>query len=387
MSSDRDARARRVLVVDDEAMMLDMISAVLADWADARNVEVIVAPSSAEALAVFERLEGAVDLIVSDLIMPGGNGSDLLLEVRRRWPEVATMIVSGASDVEQMRRVTTAGVFAYLVKPFDPAVLIAEADKALEIALLRRENRRHEERLRGELAWAGELQRALLRPDLPPDPRFVLSVVYLPLAEFQCGGDFYAVLGMSADRRQFLIGDVGGHGIRAALVTTLLKALVAPSPESVPPSPGELLGRLNRRLCEILKDTPELLVTFLACEVDASSRTLVYSGAGHLPLYVLRGDEALAFPSGGTGLGFDPAAPFEERTVALEPADRLVLYTDGVREGVPGEPAEAERAFSRLLLASRREKEFAPAVIAWAKRLAGRDTFADDATVLGVTIG
>ena len=75
------------------------------------------------------------------------------MEVQRRWPEVTTMIVSGASDVEQMRRVTTAGVFAYLVKPFDPAVLIFEVDKALEVARLRRENRRHDERLRGELAW------------------------------------------------------------------------------------------------------------------------------------------------------------------------------------------------------------------------------------------
>ena len=75
-------------------------------------------------------------------------------------------------------------------------------------------------------------------------------------------------------------------------------------------------------MCETLKETPELLVTFLACEVDASSRTLVYSGAGHLPLYVLRGDEALVFPLGGAGLGFDVAARYEERTVILEPAGR-----------------------------------------------------------------
>ena len=72
MSSNRTARTRRVLVVDDEAMMLDMISTVLADWAEVHKVEVLVASSANEAREVLERLEGTIDLIVSDLIIPGG---------------------------------------------------------------------------------------------------------------------------------------------------------------------------------------------------------------------------------------------------------------------------------------------------------------------------
>jgi sigma-B regulation protein RsbU (phosphoserine phosphatase) len=376
----------RVLVVDDEPLMVETITAVLGDWARARDAELLAAGSAAEARAVLGRFDGGIDLVVSDLIMPGGNGAELLREVRGRWPDTVTMIVSGASDIAEMREVTTAGVFAYLVKPFDPEVLVAEAGKAIEVARLRRQNRRHEQRLKGELAWAGELQRALLRPDFPDDPRLGLSIAYHPLAEFQCGGDFYDVLPVSADRSQFLIGDVGGHGIRAALVTAFLKALVTPGPGARPLSPGALLESLNRRLCQTLKEAPDLLVTFLACEADAAARTLVYAGAGHPPLYVLRGDEALAFPSAGPGLGFDPAARFPERTETLAPADRLVLYTDGIREGVPGDPSESERAFARMLLACRREGEFASAVVSWALRLVGRESFADDATVIGVTV-
>jgi sigma-B regulation protein RsbU (phosphoserine phosphatase) len=283
--------------------------------------------------------------------------------------------------------VTTAGAFANLVKPFEPAALVAEVDKAIEVARLRRQNRRHEQRLKGELAWAGELQRAMLRPDVPDDPRFVLSVAYHPLSEFQCGGDYYDVLPVSMDRRQFLVGDVGGHGIRAALVTAFLKALVAPGPGARPASPGELLESLNRRLCRALKHTPDLLVTLLACEVDVAARTLVYAGAGHPPLYVLRGEEARALLPNGPVLGFYPQALYPEQVETLVPGDRLVLYTDGIREGIPGDPAESERAFARMLLASRCESDFAAAVIDQSLRLAARATFADDATVIGVTIG
>jgi sigma-B regulation protein RsbU (phosphoserine phosphatase) len=367
--------------------MIATISAVLADWVKARDAELLTADSAAGARAILESLAAGVDLVISDLIMPGGNGSELLREVRERWPDTVTMIVSGASDIAEMREVTTAGVFANLVKPFEPAALVAEADKAIEVARLRRQNRHHEQRLKGELAWAGELQRAMLRPDVPDDPRFGLSVAYHPLGEFQCGGDYYDVLPVAADRRQFLVGDVGGHGIRAALITAFLKAIVAPGPGARPASPGELLESLNRRLCQTLKDTPDLLVTFLACEVDVAARTLVYAGAGHPPLYLLRGDEARALPPDGPGLGFDPDALYPEQVETLVPGDRLVLYTDGIREGIPGDPAESERAFARMLLASRCESDFAAAVIDQSLRLAARATFADDATVIGVTIG
>ena len=376
----------RVLVVDDEPLVIASIVAVLDDWARANEVELLAAGSASEARTILERSDGGADLVVSDLIMPGGSGGELLREVRRRWPDTVTMIVSGASDIAEMRAVTTAGVFAYLVKPFEPDALVAEVDKAIEVARLRRDNRRHEQRLRGELAWAGELQRVLLAPDLPADARFDLSIDYRPLPEFQCGGDFYDVLPASAERWQFLVGDVGGHGIRAALVTAFLKALAAPAPGARPPAPGTLLEGLNGRLCQTLKGAPDLLVTFLACEVDVATRSLVYAGAGHPPLYLLRGDEALAFPSEGPGLGFDPSARYAERTEALAPGDRLVLYTDGIREGLPGTAADAERAFARMLLACRREREFAPAVMAWAQRLLGRESFADDATVMSVTI-
>jgi sigma-B regulation protein RsbU (phosphoserine phosphatase) len=194
------------------------------------------------------------------------------------------------------------------------------------------------------------------------------------------------VLPVSADRRQVLVGDVGGHGIRAALVTAFLKAIAAPVPGAGPASPGALLEALNQRLCRALKEMPDLLVTFFAIEIDAASRSLVYAGAGHPPVYLLRGADARPLPSEGPGLGFDPESLYAEQVETIAPGDRLVLYTDGIREGIPGDPAGSERAFTRLLLACRAGPDFASDILAGARKLMGRDAFTDDATAIGVTV-
>lgn len=377
----------RVLIVDDEPLMIETINAVLEEWAREADLELLSTGSAGEARAILERLDGRVDVVISDLIMPGGNGGELLRAIRERWPDIVTMNVSGASDLAEMREVTTAGVFAYLVKPFEPSTLVHEAGKAFEVACLRRENRRHQRNLQGELRWAGELQRAMLRPDVEDHPRIRFSIAYHPLAEFQCGGDFYDIVPAGPDRRLVLIGDVGGHGIRAALVTAFLKALVAPGPELGSSSPGALLASLNRRLCRTLKDTPDLLVTFFAAEIDAANGSLVYAGAGHPPLYLLHADSARPFPSEGPGLGFDPDAIFPEQVASLAPGDQLVLYTDGIREVIPGDKAAAEREFADLLLACRGTASFADEVVARAQATASGARFSDDATVIGISIG
>ena len=147
---------RRILVVDDEESILDLFTLYLTDWGRERGFSVLPARSAAEALAVLERHDASIDLIISDLNMPGMKGSDFLLAAKERYPDIATMIVSGGADLEQMRKIIGAGVFSYLVKPCDSALLTSEAEKALEVTRLKRENRRYEQRIKDELRWAGD---------------------------------------------------------------------------------------------------------------------------------------------------------------------------------------------------------------------------------------
>ncbi|OHD21233.1 MAG: hypothetical protein A2064_10575 [Spirochaetes bacterium GWB1_66_5] len=373
---------RAVLLIDDEVPILELFSTILSEWGRARGVSVRTAASGVEALALLEREASSIDLIVSDLNMPVKRGSDLLLEVKDRYPEITTMIVSGAGDLEEMSKVIGAGVFSYLTKPCHPTALIAEVEKGLALTRLKRENLRHEQRIRDELRWAGELQRTLLRADPVQDPGLEVAVNYLPLPELQCGGDWYEVTSLSSTRTRFLIGDVGGHGIRAALVAAMLKVLVSGSGSA---SPGALLERLNRRVCADLGKLPDLIITSLACLLDSSALTLTCANAGHIPLFVLRAGEAIRVLPEGMGLGFSPQAAYQEVVVSLRPSDRLVLCTDGLLEGLAASPAEAETGFTRILQECAGREDFNAAVVETARRSA-KDGFRDDAALLSVRL-
>jgi len=376
--------SRAILLIDDELPVLELFSTILSEWGQPQGIGVRTAASAAEALALLERDAGSIDLIVSDLNMPVMRGSDLLLAVKDRYPGITTMIVSGGGDLEEMRRIIRAGVFCYLMKPCQPAALIAEVGKALELARLKRENQRYEQRIRDELRWAGELQRTLLRADPVQDPGLEVSITYLPLPELHCGGDYYEVASLSPRRSLFLIGDVGGHGIRAALIAAMLKALVSGSGATT--SPGSLLEHLNRRVCADLQRLPDVIITFLACLLDTSTLTLTCANAGHIPLFVLRGLEALRVLPEGMGLGFSPEASYREAVVPLLRGDTIVLSTDGLLDGLAASPAEAEERFSRILQACAGEADFNSAVVEMARRGGEQDGFRDDAALLSIKV-
>lgn len=375
---------RAILVVDDEKLVLDLFTVILSQWGGPRGIAVLPAASAADALAILEREAGSIELIISDLNMPVMRGSDFLLAAKDRYPEITTMIVSGGGDIEEVRRAIGAGIFSYLLKPCDPATLTAEVEKALEVSRLKRENRRYAQMIRDELRWAGELQRTLLHAETVRDPGLAVSVTYIPLPELQCGGDYYEVIPVSARQTLFLIGDVGGHGIRAALVTAMLKSIVSASREIS--SPRDLLERLNARICSDLKRLPDVIITFLACLLDTSTLTLTCANAGHLPVFILREEKAIRILPEGMGLGFSPDARYEQTVAPLARGDTIVLCTDGLLEGLSGSPADAESRFSRILLACAREPDFNTAVIDAAKREAARHEFADDAALLSIRV-
>jgi sigma-B regulation protein RsbU (phosphoserine phosphatase) len=376
--------ARAILVVDDEKPVLDIFTVVLSQWGAPLGIAVLPAASAADALAILEREADSIELIISDLNMPVMRGSDFLLVVRDRYPGITTMIVSGGGDIEEVRRIIGAGIFSYLLKPCDPATLTAEVEKALEVSRLKRENRRYEQMIRDELRWAGELQRTLLRAEPVRDPDLAVSVTYLPLPELQCGGDYYEVVPVSPRRSLFLIGDVGGHGIRAALVAAMLKSIVSSSREIA--EPRKLLEHLNARICSELKRIPDLIITFLACLLDTSVLTLTCANAGHLPLFILREGRAIRVLPEGMGLGFSAEAVYGESVVALAHGDTVVMCTDGLLEGLSSSPTDAESRFSRILLACAGEPDFNAAVIDAAKSEAARDRFVDDAALLSVRV-
>ena len=126
--------APKILAVDDDELSLLMLENLLADAGFAP----LTAASGAQALALLEREH--VDLLISDLIMEGMNGLELLDRVRERYPNVPVIVVTARGSVESAVEAMRRGAYDYLAKPFNPEVLRITLQRALDYHHVVREN-------------------------------------------------------------------------------------------------------------------------------------------------------------------------------------------------------------------------------------------------------
>jgi sigma-B regulation protein RsbU (phosphoserine phosphatase) len=328
---------KALLLVDDEAAILKALQRELGQWARSRGLRILTAGSAAEAERIVAQEAGAVCLLVSDVRMPGRSGPDLLQSVRAAWPDIIALLLTGFAELPELIKAVGAGAFSYILKPWDPDYLKAELEKALAVFLLRDQERGHTRRIEEDLRWAGELQTALFCAPLPNDGLVEFGSVYRPLSEFKCSGDYLDVAAYGENLYTMLVGDVAGHGVRAALIASFLKALVGAALIDPPMKKGivrldDLLGSLNNRICGSLPETLGMMITLGAAAVDASRGELAVASAGHPPLILLRDGSAHALRVEGLPLGAQPGSRYAMRRFRLSDGDVLVLHTDGLLE-------------------------------------------------------
>jgi PAS domain S-box-containing protein len=196
---------------------------------------------------------------------------------------------------------------------------------------------------------ASALQRAMLPGRLPSHERVELSYAYRPAErESRVGGDWYDAFLISKGRVAISIGDVGGHGLEAAVAMNEARhALRLSALEGM--TPAQTLRRANAAL---MLDEEHPIITAVFGVIDVRRSKFQYSCAGHPPPAIAQlTGEARYLQGGGIPLGVDLAASFPTLEAELEPYSTLLLYTDGLIEY----DRNIERESARLLdaLASR----------------------------------
>ena len=203
--------------------------------------------------------------------------------------------------------------------------LAVEAASILDNARLV-EYERQRQRLEQELSIARDIQQALLPRGFRDFPHLTVSGINLPC--LSVGGDYFDVFPMSDDRTAFLIADVSGKGLGAALLTTMLQGAL--SGMTMGADPARVFNHINNFLCEHAEVGRYATMFFGALSRDGE---LQYINAGHPSPLLLRGGElAEPFTEGSTPVGLVAGVDYKAACVKLEAGDTLVLFSDGVTE-------------------------------------------------------
>jgi serine phosphatase RsbU (regulator of sigma subunit) len=187
------------------------------------------------------------------------------------------------------------------------------------------------ERLEKELQVAREIQLSILPAALPDVTGYTFGA--LMQAARAVGGDFYDLFRLGDDCLGVLIGDVSDKGVPAAIFMAQTNALLRAAAH-VDHSPVETLATANRLLVDF--NASGQFVTVLYGKIHLATGEFIYARAGHeLPIIISTGGEADFAPfSKGIALGVMSEMSVEEARLQLSPGEMLVLYTDGVTDGL-----------------------------------------------------
>ncbi|MGA9071911.1 MAG: SpoIIE family protein phosphatase [Terracidiphilus sp.] len=188
------------------------------------------------------------------------------------------------------------------------------------------EQERERQRMDQELAIARAIQQAMLPQGLHDFPHLAVTGEQLPCNAV--GGDYYDVFSISPEHTAFLIADVSGKGLGAALLTTMLQGAL--SAMSLGTDPVRVFNHINRFLCEHSEVGRYATLFFAIIDDDG---TLEFINAGHpSPLLLRRGTVSELYTIGSFPVGLVAQAEYTATTLKLEPGDTLVLFSDGIVE-------------------------------------------------------
>jgi len=342
--------AVKILSVDDETDLEALLTQYFRRKIRKGEYEFFFAHNGLEALIVLSK-NPDIEIILSDINMPEMDGLTLLAKINEmRNPALKCVMVSAYGDMGNIRQAMNGGAFDFATKPIDLDDLSLTIEKAIEQnKYIHSSQQEHKqlENLKSDLSIASEIQQAILPRVFPPFPDMCqyLGIAASMTAAKDVGGDFYDFFQLDSDRIGFLIADVCGKGIPAAIFMAVSRTVIRTTGLRGL-SPAECIDVSNKLIAADSVDC--MFVTVFYGIYNVKTGEVVYCNAGHNPPHILKSDcgiEILPKPKNMV-VGAMDFAVYKQDTVQLEKGDALVLFTDGVTEAM--NPQKEEFGVARL---------------------------------------
>ena len=344
----------KILSVDDEIDLELLLTQYFRRQIRKGEYEFKFAHNGLEALTMLLK-EKDFDIILSDINMPEMDGLTLLTKINEMQnPALKCIMVSAYGDMGNIRQAMNNGAFDFATKPIDLDDLSVTIEKAIEqIGYIKQMQQEHNELegIKGDLAVAREIQQAILPRIFPPFPENAsqMDIAASMNAAKDVGGDFYDFFRIDDDHIGFVIADVSGKGVPAAIFMAVSRTLIrATGIRGV--SPSECITYSNGLLEK--ESVNNMFVTVFYGIYNIQTGEIKYTNAGHNPPYVLKQNGTIKkLPiTVNMAIGIFGDFEYQETTLQLEHGDTLLLYTDGVTEAInPNEEEFTEKRLEQTL--------------------------------------
>ena len=381
----------KILSVDDEMDLELLLTQYFRRKIRKGEYEFHFAHNGLEALTMLLK-EKDFDIILSDINMPEMDGLTLLTKINEMQnPALKCIMVSAYGDMGNIRQAMNNGAFDFATKPIDLDDLSLTIEKAIEhIAYIKTMQEEHSqlESIKGDLAVAREIQQAILPRIFPPFPEEAanMDIAASMNAAKDVGGDFYDFFRIDDDKIGFVIADVSGKGVPAAIFMAVSRTLIrATGIRGVTPS--ECISYSNDLLAK--ESANNMFVTVFYGIYNIKTGEVTYTNAGHNPPYLIKaGGTIEQLPlSKDIVVGALDDFQFSEETLQLEHGETLLLYTDGVTEAINVNDEEyGEKRLEETLkdVTQQNCQQIINTVKANVKTFAGEAEQSDDITLLAI---
>ncbi|MBE0671426.1 MAG: SpoIIE family protein phosphatase [Anaerolineales bacterium] len=328
----------RILIVDDEPFNVDYLEQELEDL----NYETIAAVNGEEAL---EKIASeSPDLVLLDIMMPVMDGFSVLEKVKANSTIRSTpiIVISANNDLKSVVKGIELGAEDYLPKPFEPTLLKARIQSSLEKKRLRDLQDMYLKSLEREMNIARNIQKEFLPNELPAINGWEVASYFKAAKEV--AGDFYDAFLLPDGMLVFLVADVCGKGLGAALYMTLFRSLIRAASTSDQFSPGDepknytpaerLLHAVSLTNNYVIEthDTACMFATVFIGILNPENGHLTYINCGNDPALIIGEDGKIhaELPPTGAAVGVKVPPKFTVKELTLAEGELLLAFTDGI---------------------------------------------------------
>lgn len=309
--------------------------------------------------------------VVTKRISAGQDASFRVMSFEKEFAEIEYSILEMSKEIDEHRKNLSSKVDQRTEELRDALASLKEKDDMIQ----------------KQLEIASNIQRSILPGRIDDWNELKFSVRYIAMEKI--GGDFYDVYQMKNDKLGILIADVSGHGIPAALITSMAKISFS-SATQTHDSPKRVFQDVNQSILEHIKTQDYMTSFFIVIDDDYN---VIYANASHQKAVLMHSDEGRVefLDTNGLFIGAIEEAreTYEEKITKLRYGDRLILYTDGIPEAtnIDREEYSVDR-LQEIALKNRHLplEDFTSFIIEDVQRFKGKAPVEDDITLLVIEL-